>query len=90
MKQPSEPTEIEQIEDAERDLKFLREKWLRRRGWAHICDTPGSYWLWCKEIHGRAYTTGAELAINLQRGAYTYGWETDPAEARETEAEHDA
>jgi hypothetical protein len=38
------------IEDAERELRDVKERYLRRWGWTSTCATPGSYWLWRRDF----------------------------------------
>jgi hypothetical protein len=55
---------------SEEELDTLRLKFLRKCGWDYACDTPGSYWVWTKEWHGRRYTCGTDLAISFQLGMW--------------------
>ncbi len=39
-----------EIDHAEERLGFEVARLLREAGWKYTCDTPGSYWMWEKEI----------------------------------------
>jgi hypothetical protein len=44
-------------------------KALRDSGWKHTSSTPGSRWMWQKEIDGRVYSVGRDEAERLQEHA---------------------
>lgn len=47
---------------------------LCRAGWSHTSSTPGSVWMWQKEIDGKVYSVdqdrAAEIQENLTRAEY--------------------
>ena len=48
-------------------LTEAAEKYLRKTGWNHRCDNPGSYWLWEKDIgEGRVILTDTKTAMSIQ------------------------
>lgn len=55
------------IEKAERELESAKNSYLRQKGWVATCATPGSYWMFRKEIGGESYVVGVDLAIGIQR-----------------------
>lgn len=50
------------------DIKREEEmqKYLRRTGWEYTCSTPGSYWMWEKELDGRVLLVGEPTAFRIQ------------------------
>jgi hypothetical protein len=47
-------------------LDFKVEAYLREKGWKHTSDTPGSYWMWEREIGGRVYLVERATALRIQ------------------------
>lgn len=44
-----------------------RDQFLRRQGWEYVCNTPGSYWLWQKQLpDGRVALVDRETAISFE------------------------
>jgi DNA polymerase/3'-5' exonuclease PolX len=41
-------------------------KALRAAGWKHTSQTPGSVWMWEKQIEGISYRVGVEDAARIQ------------------------
>lgn len=58
---------MEQIDEAMERWINLRDKYLRKSGWDHVCNTPGSYWMWVKLIDGRLYACSTEHAYSMQK-----------------------
>lgn len=46
-------------------LEFDVDAFLRSRGWTHTSDTPGSIWLWTKEIDGKTFLVDKDTAIYM-------------------------
>lgn len=40
------------------ELDQAEEGYLRSKGWATTCNTPGSYWMWEKTVTGREHYKG--------------------------------
>lgn len=59
--------ECNQINAAEQALVGRKEKYLRTKGWEHSSSTPGSRWMWFKEVDGRHYGCGADDAFRIQK-----------------------
>lgn len=57
----------DEIEFTREQLDFAVDRWLRSRGWESTCETPGSYWLWRREIKGHKYLVDRSHAISIQR-----------------------
>ncbi len=58
---------MNEIIKARHKLDYESDKYLRENGWTHTCDTPGSYWLWSKELEdGRTMLVEKGMAITLQ------------------------
>jgi hypothetical protein len=56
------------IDDAEMRLENARERFLKRRGWHPVCNVPGSFWVWQKELKdGRTALVPISLAVDMQR-----------------------
>ena len=55
------------IDDAREQLRFAEEAWLRKQGWEHTSSTPGSYWLWDRDIGGRRVLVDTNMAIKMTR-----------------------
>lgn len=45
------------------------ERALRAAGWEYTCNTPGSVWMWQKEIDGATYRMSRENAARIQEDA---------------------
>ena len=52
---------------AENGLRSAQRAYLTKSGWKTRSDTPGSIWLWHKEIDGREYFVTTGTAIYMQR-----------------------
>jgi hypothetical protein len=48
------------------ELEELVSKALRKAGWKHTSQTPGSRWMWQKEIGGCMYSVPQSEAERLQ------------------------
>jgi hypothetical protein len=52
----------------------IQQTALRAAGWKHTSSTPGSYWMWEKEMEGKTYlvdqATAVRIQENLDREAY--------------------
>lgn len=51
------------------DADELASKALRRNGWKHTSQTPGSRWMWQKDIGGYMYSVDQNEAERLQEHA---------------------
>jgi len=49
--------------------RFAEEAYLRGKGWKHTSKTPGSYWLWERELAGRRVLVDFEFALRIQEQA---------------------
>ena len=58
------------IEDARAEVDHTRDKFLRSRGWHHTSNTPGSYWLWCREWGGTTLMVSADTAFAMERNHF--------------------
>jgi hypothetical protein len=61
--------ECVQIRCAEDNLEARKEVYLLKSGWDHSCQTPGSYWMWFKEVDGRQYGCSTADAFRIQASA---------------------
>lgn len=52
-----------------RDADDEVESALTKAGWEHTSSTPGSYWMWVKEIDGRSYCVPLATAARIQEHA---------------------
>lgn len=50
-------------------LGYQEEGWLRKHGWNHTSNTPGTLWLWVKEIKGVMYCVEKNTALHIERNA---------------------
>lgn len=57
----------DEIEFTREQLDFGVDRWLRSRGWKSTCETPGSYWVWLKQIDGHEYLVDRSHAVSIQR-----------------------
>jgi hypothetical protein len=49
------------------ELDWEEEAHLRKKGWSHTCDVPGSFWLWSKVLKtGRTILVDRSLALRIQ------------------------
>lgn len=64
-----------QIEEAEQRVQDLQTHYLRRFGWEHTCNTPGSFWLWRRDF---AVEDAATHARWKERGPGPMGWPSEP------------
>lgn len=45
----------------------LEKEYLRSHGWGYTCQTPGSFWLWQKQLSdGRILLVNQKTAIHLE------------------------
>jgi hypothetical protein len=58
---------MEEIDATRERAGQLVDQYLRKSGWEHTCQTPGSYWMWRKEIDGTAYLVDTSSAEQFQR-----------------------
>jgi hypothetical protein len=42
--------DLQELTDKAAELKDAESLFLRRSGWRHTCATPGSMWMWTKQI----------------------------------------
>lgn len=54
------------IQILERRLEDFTRQWMRDSGWKTTSQTPGSYWMWEKEVEGRLYLVDMETARRIQ------------------------
>jgi hypothetical protein len=61
--------QLQEIEALEQETERKTGQFLVNRGWKYVCNTPGSFWLWEKEIKGTIYRcprdTATEIEIHL-------------------------
>lgn len=55
------------IDYAREMMEYRVDAFLRARGWKTTCNTPGSYWLWEKEVDGASLIVGKELALSMEK-----------------------
>jgi hypothetical protein len=48
------------------EVEEIVSKALRRAGWKHTSQTPGSVWMWQKEIDGCVYSVSQDEAERMQ------------------------
>lgn len=65
----------QQLEEAEREVEDHKRGYLRRFGWDHTCNTPGSYWLYRRDF---AAEDAARHAQWKERGAGPLGMPSEP------------
>ena len=70
-----EENEIDEAERLEGEAEHLREQFLRRHGWGHVCDVPGSLWVWVREFEGRQLMGSTNMALHMQAAILNYGKE---------------
>jgi hypothetical protein len=51
----------------EEQLRFRVEAFLRKRGWTHTSSTPGSFWMWFKNIDGVPMYVTQQHAMSIER-----------------------
>jgi len=56
-----------EVDYAEQQHGFAVADYLRTKGWKHTSDTPGSYWMWQREIAGRTLLVHQDTAVQIQR-----------------------
>lgn len=61
-------TSYADITKAQEELAELEAHYLKRFGWTYTCATPGSRWLWQRQMEdGRTFLTNADDAIQITR-----------------------
>ncbi len=75
---------VAEIKAEMEQLDFAMEAHLRASGWKTTCKTPGSYWMWEKEVGGQHFLVDRETAIRIQGIQEADAqWASGPAEAIE-------
>jgi len=60
-------TEYSDIIAAQEEVKDVERKYLTYRNWKYTCATPGSYWLWSKELpNGKTALLQTSMAVSIQ------------------------
>lgn len=59
-------TDLYEIQDLQAKASEKTGIWLRKRGWIHTCQTPGSCWMWTKAWDGREFLVSETTATNIQ------------------------
>lgn len=60
-------TTIDEVLDAEDKLQYLKEKYLRERGWKLTSQTPSFIWMWEKKIEdGRTLLVSCSTALRIE------------------------
>jgi hypothetical protein len=60
---------IETVQDVRYEREQLETRvaeFLRGKGWTYTSNTPGSFWLWEREIGGRRVLVEVDMAIAIQ------------------------
>lgn len=58
---------LDGIEDAKDRVVYLQNSYLRKRGWQYTCMTPGSRWMWVKQLpDGPTVLVFMEDAVAIQ------------------------
>jgi hypothetical protein len=58
------PVTLRDIAEAQERRETLEEAYLVERGWKQTCDTPGSLWVWTKQLgDGRIVLTSRLQAL---------------------------
>lgn len=60
-----DPITQSQLDSTWEDLLALRRKYLEQQGWKHTCNTPGSVWLWERQMDGRMLLVDMSTAIDM-------------------------
>lgn len=47
-------------------LEYDVDAFLRSKGWKHTSSTPGSFWMWEREINGRVLLVDKDHALAIQ------------------------
>lgn len=56
------------LERAQDRLEQYEKEYLRQHGWHYTCQTPGSFWMWQKQLaDGRILLVDQSHAISFQR-----------------------
>ena len=59
---------LQEIKEAHDDADYKTDKILYQRGWTHTSNTPGSYWLWQKELpDGRTVLVNRNMAVEFEK-----------------------
>lgn len=61
------PEILERADDLKQQATSLEAQFLKEAGWKYTCDTPGSRWLWSKDLGERGIVLlQAKHAIETQ------------------------
>lgn len=60
------------MQDLSSDLETAQAEFLREAGWKYTCQTPGSTWLWEKEINGKTVQVGQPWALSMAKDDLDY------------------
>lgn len=63
---------IGDIDQIRENLIAETRTYLRKKGWAYTCDTPGSFWLWSRVYKGKTILVDEVHALSMQR-AFDHG-----------------
>lgn len=63
---------LNEIRDMEQNVLYRKEAFLRKYGWEHSCNFPGSYWLWVKCVRGETIAVSLNSAINIESNICHY------------------
>ena len=61
-----EMNSAQEVTEQRQDLEYRVDAFLRRAGWEHTSSTPGSYWMWQREINGQKLLVDKEHALSIQ------------------------
>lgn len=57
----------ELLEDAEFNLKHLKDQYLVKNGWIYTSETPGCYWRWVKKWEGKTLICNDDDAMLFEK-----------------------
>lgn len=73
---------FDRIDGAEEQVKSSKASLLRKHGWEQTCKTPGSLWMWQKDLpDGRTMLVSTDTALRFAREEACD--KVDPAEYRD-------
>lgn len=64
---PPEMTPLDNLDAQIENIKEQMRSYLRNQGWEDVCNTPGSLWLWQRNLDGRVLLVPEQTAIKMQK-----------------------
>ncbi|WP_437310115.1 hypothetical protein [Sorangium sp. So ce388] len=57
---------VQEVRHRRETLEFDVDAFPRAKGWKHTSSTPGSFWMWEREINGRVLLVDKGHALAIQ------------------------